>query len=139
MRVDDLGGPVRVVRIHLGGHEHRAVAERTGVEDRRDLTDDPPRDEPAHPGENLLFTGLGELRDAGVRARLERKLPLHQVEEPLVEVVERDRRAVAAAAHLRARLPAAGLLGLLRRGHERGHAPPLVRRQPSHRAASVAW
>ena len=39
--VDDLRGAVRVVGVDLGGDEHRRVAERPGVEDRRDLADDP--------------------------------------------------------------------------------------------------
>ena len=41
MGVDDLGRPVRVLGVDLGGDEHRGVAERAGVEDRRDLADDP--------------------------------------------------------------------------------------------------
>ena len=43
VRIDDLGGPVRVLRIDLGGDQHRLVAERPRVEDRRDLADDPAR------------------------------------------------------------------------------------------------
>ena len=39
--VDDLRRPVRVVRVDLRRDQHRLVAERAGVEDRRDLADDP--------------------------------------------------------------------------------------------------
>ena len=39
--VDDLRRPLRVLRIHFRGDKHRFVAERPGVEDRRDLADDP--------------------------------------------------------------------------------------------------
>ena len=41
VRVDDLRRPPRVLGVDLRRDEHRPVAERARVEDRRDLADDP--------------------------------------------------------------------------------------------------
>ena len=48
VRVDDLRGPVRVVGVDLGRDQHRLVAERARVEDRRDLADDAVVDQLLH-------------------------------------------------------------------------------------------
>jgi hypothetical protein len=87
--------------IDLGGDEHRGVAERTRVIDRGDLADDAIRQESCNAREHLLLGALGGRRDGGVRPRVQRKAALHQVQQPAVEVVERDRCAVLAGAHLR--------------------------------------
>jgi hypothetical protein len=102
--VDDLGGPPGVLRVHLGGDEHRAVAEHARVEDRRDLADDALVEEPLRSGQNLLLGQLGEPSDGRVRSRRDREAALEQVQEPLVELVERDGRAVLSAPNLRYRL-----------------------------------
>ena len=98
--VDDLRGAVRHLGVDLRGHEHRGVAERAGVEDRRDLADDAPVEQPLDPLHHLRLLEPGQLRDVGERPADEREAPLHQVQELLVGLVERDGRAVAAAADL---------------------------------------
>jgi len=51
--VDDLGGPVGVLGVDLGGDQHRGVAQRARVEDRRDLADDAPVEQPLDALEHL--------------------------------------------------------------------------------------
>jgi hypothetical protein len=116
MRVDDLGRPVGVLRVHLRCHEHRAVAERARVEDGRDLADNPLVEQVTDARKRVVLGCSRELCHMGVGPRVQRKLPLHEVHDPLVELVERDRRAVLARAQLRPRAYCA-----------------------SHRAASFAW
>jgi hypothetical protein len=111
VRVDDLGGPVGVVRVDLGGHEHRLVAERPRVEDRGDLADDPLFEQPRDAREDLVLGQPSEAGHVGERSRAECEAALHEVEELLVCLVERDRRPVSARADL----------------------------QGSHRATSFAW
>jgi hypothetical protein len=97
----DLGGAPRVLGVDLRGDEHRAVAERARVVDRGDLADDPVGEQRLDAGEDLL---LGDARLAGhggVRPRLEREAALHEVEQLALDVLERARRAVLAAADLR--------------------------------------
>ena len=100
VRVDDLRGAPGVLGVDLGRDEHRAVAERAGVEDRSDLADDPLVGELLDAREHLLLGHLERARDRRVRPRLDREGALHRVEQALVEVVERDRRAVLARAQL---------------------------------------
>jgi hypothetical protein len=50
--------------------------------------------------EHALLGHLERARHRRVRARLDREGALHRVEQALVEVVERDRRAVLAGAEL---------------------------------------
>jgi hypothetical protein len=116
VRVDDVSRAVRVLGIDLGRHEHRAVAERARVEDGRDLADDALVDQVLDPAQHLVLRGLRQRRDARKRAALQRELALHQVHDPLVQLVERDRGAVLARAQL---------------GLRPGYA--------SHRATSFAW
>ena len=103
VRVDDLRRAVRVLGVDLRRDQHRVVAERAGVEDRRDLADDPLVDQALRAGHQLveLEVGLGGER----RERLgdQREVRLQQVHQPLVGLVERDRRAVLARADLRLR------------------------------------
>ena len=113
VRVDDLGGPPRVLGIDLRGHQHRAVAEHARVEDRRDLADDALVQQPLGSGQNLLLRHAGQLRHVRVGPGGDRKAALEQVQELAVELVERDRRPVLSAPNLRYRL--------------------------SHRATSFAW
>ncbi len=54
VRVDDLRGAVRVLGVDLGGDEHRRVAERARVEDRRDLADDALVEQPLDARHHLL-------------------------------------------------------------------------------------
>ena len=88
VRADDRGGFVDVVGVDLGRDERRRVAERTRVEDRRELAQ--------HAGvldlgDALAHLGLGHaepLAEHGVRPGLEREVPLHGVEQLAVDVVE---------------------------------------------------
>ncbi len=98
--VDDLCGAVGILRIDLGRDQHRGVAERARVEDRRDLADDALVKQVLHARHHLALLHPGELGHTQVGARLDREAALHQVEQALVELVERDRRAVLAAAAL---------------------------------------
>ena len=132
MRVDDVGGAPRVLGVDLGGDEHRGVAERAGVEDRRDLADDPLVEQPRDRGHRLLLGDPGLRGDVLVGARGDRELALHQVEQALVEVGERDRGALLAAAQL-GTVPRAARRAVLDSvcGPGASHC--------SHRAASLAW
>jgi hypothetical protein len=100
MRVHDPRGAPGVLGIHAGGHEHGAVAEHARVEDRRDLPDDALVQQALRAREHLGFGHLRQLGHAQERARLEREPALEQVEEPAVQIVERDRGAVLPAPHL---------------------------------------
>ena len=102
MLVDDVRGAPRVLRVDLGGDEHRGVAERTRIEDRRDLADDPLVEELLDAGDHLVLGDVRLGRDVLERFRCDWEAALHEVEQALVEVVERDRGAVLAAAELRA-------------------------------------
>jgi hypothetical protein len=53
-------GAPRVLGVDLGGDEHRGVAERARVEDRRDLADDALVEQALHAREHLLL-GLRRL------------------------------------------------------------------------------
>jgi hypothetical protein len=96
VRVDELGGTVRVGGIDLRGDQHRGVAERARVEDRRDLADDPLVEQPADALQDLVLGQPSEPRDGRERARVEREPPLHEVEQLLVGLVERHRGAARA-------------------------------------------
>src|SRR3712207_7666236 len=60
---------------------------------RSHLADDPVIQQALRAGEHLVLAHLRQLGDAAERARLEREAPLEEVEQPPVEVVERDRGA----------------------------------------------
>jgi hypothetical protein len=122
VRVHDLRRAVRVLGVDLGRHEHGPVAERARVEDRRDLADDAVVEEALGSREHLLLGHLGQLGNAQVRPRLEREAALEQVQQPLVQLVERDGGAALARARLRA-----------------GARGALVDAQLSHSATSLAW
>ncbi len=110
--VDDLRRAVRVLGVDLGGDEHRLVAERPGVEDRGDLADDALVEQALGAAHRLARLRLGLLGDRPERLGGEREARLQQVHQPLVGLVERDRRAVLARADLRLRRyshPAASL------------------------------
>ena len=127
MRVDQLGGAVRVLGIDLRRDEHRRIAERARVEDRRDLANDARVEQALNARENLRFLDTRKRRHVLVGARGDRKAPLHEVQELAIEVVERDRRAALAGASLGNRGRGAGAGGA-------GHDPSLIQR-----AASFAW
>jgi hypothetical protein len=95
MRVDELRRAMRVLGIDLRRHQHRGVAERTGVEDRRDLADDPLVEQALDAGQNLVLGHPRRLGDARERIGAQREAALHQVEQLLVGLVQRNRRAVA--------------------------------------------
>ena len=99
--VDELRGAVRVLRVDLGGDQHRGVAERARVEDRRDLADDAAVEQALDALHDLVLGDAREPRDVGERARAQLEGALHQVEQLLVGLVEGDRAAVLARAHLR--------------------------------------
>jgi hypothetical protein len=96
VRVDELRGAVRVRGVDLGGDQHRGVAEGARVEDRRDLADDALVEQVADAFEHLPFREPGELGDRGERARVEREAALHQIEQLLVGLVQRDGGAALA-------------------------------------------
>ena len=96
--VDDLRRPLRVLGVDFGRDQHRLVAERAGVEDRRDLADDPAVEQALGAGEDVVELQLRLGGDQGERLGVEREARLQQVHQPLVGLVERDRRAVLARA-----------------------------------------
>ena len=98
--VDDRRGAMRVLGVDLGCDQHRLVAERAGVEDRRDLADDPLVEQALGAGENVGQLQPGLRGDQGKGLRIEREARLQQVHQPLVGLVERDRGAVLARADL---------------------------------------
>jgi hypothetical protein len=112
--VDELRGAVRVLGVDLRGHQHRLVPQRPRVEDRCDLADDALVEEALDPPHDLLLTHLGALRDVQERPARHREVTLHEVEQLLVQLVQRDGGAVLAGAQL-----------------GNGYA--------SHRATSLAW
>jgi hypothetical protein len=111
--VDDLRRPPRVLRVDLGRHEHGAVAEGARVEDRRDLADDAGVQEPRTSARTSASGAPRAAATAAYGRGLEGERALHEVQEALVALGERDGRAVLALADLR--------------------------RHCSHRAASFAW
>ena len=117
--VHDPRSAVRVLRVDLGGHEHRAVAEHARVEDRRDLAHDALVEQPLRRGASTSSSLTSAMRrDVGIGRGDEREAALHQVQQPLVQLVQRHGGAVLARAHL-------------------GHGRRLPHR--SHPAASFAW
>ncbi len=98
--VDDLRRAVGILRIDLRSHEHRGVAERPRIEDRGDLTDDALLKQGADALHHLPLCNVGQLRNLPVWTRRDREAALHEVEQPAIELVERDRRAVLAATRL---------------------------------------
>jgi hypothetical protein len=105
VRIDDPGGALRVLGVHLRRDQHRRVPQRAGVEDRRDLANDPLVQQPLGAAQRLLHSEPRAGRDGREGLGVEREARLEQVHEPLVVVVERNRRAAAAGADLRSRLP----------------------------------
>src|SRR6202035_648064 len=105
MGVDYLRGAVRILRIALRRDEHRGVAERARVEDWGDLADDALVEQVLHPCHHLALLHPGALGHPQVGTGLDREAALHEVEQALVEIVERYRRAVLAAPCLRPRPP----------------------------------
>ena len=101
--VDDRRRPLRVLGVDLGRDQHRLVAERPGVEDRRDLADDPLVEQAPGAGEDVVELHLRLGGDQREGLGVEREARLQQVHQPLVGLVERDRGAVLAAAGLRLR------------------------------------
>ena len=101
VRVDDLRRAPGVLGIDLRGDEHRAVAERARVEDRRDLADDPLVEQALDALEDLVLGDPGELGDGRVGLRREREAALHEVQQLAIDVVHRDRGAALAGADLR--------------------------------------
>ena len=86
---DHRGRFVDVVGIDLGRDQRGRVAERAGVEDRRQLAQHPVlldlRDAGAHGG-LVDPQALGQHR---VRAGIEREVPLHGVQQFAIEIVQR--------------------------------------------------
>ena len=102
--VDDLGRAVGMLGVDLRRHQHRLVAEGAGVEDRRDLADDPLVEQALGPLHQLVHVELGGARDQLVGLGSERKARLQQVHQPPVGGVEGDRGASPASTDLRLRL-----------------------------------
>ena len=109
MGVDDPGSALGVLGVDFGGDQHRLVAERAGVEDRRDLADDPALEQALGAGEDVGGLQLRLGGDEGEGLGVEREARLQQVHQPLVGLVQGDRRAALAGAGLR--------LGHLHRSH----------------------
>ena len=120
MLVDHVRRTPRVLRVYLCRDQHRGVTKRARIEDRGDLADDPLVEQPADPCHHLGLGDPGLLSDVRVWTRRDREGALHQVQQPAVELVKWDRRAVLARAQL------GSMLGL-------GSA------YCSHFAASFAW
>ena len=87
--VDHAGRTPRVLGVDLGRDQHRGVAESARVEDRGDLADDPLVDQALYAGDDLGFIDPGLCRHVLVGLLGDREAALHEVEQPLVEVVER--------------------------------------------------
>jgi hypothetical protein len=100
VRVDEPRRAVGVRGVDLGRHQHRAVAERAGVEDRRELADDALVEQPLDTRHNVGLGNAGELGHVRERALGEGEAALHQVEQLLVGLVQRDGAAVATRADL---------------------------------------
>ena len=101
MGVDRGGGALWVLGVDFGGDQHRLVAERAGVEDRGDLADDPLVEQAPGAGEDVVELELRLGGDQGEGLGVEREARLQQVHQPLVGLVQRDRRAALARARLR--------------------------------------
>ena len=110
--VDDPGGALGVLGVDLGGDQHRRIAERPGVEDRRDLADDPLVEQPLGAGLDLVHRQLGLAGDGPERLGLQREARLEQVQKELVGRVERHRGARLARANLGPRLRSGALAPL---------------------------
>jgi hypothetical protein len=89
-----------MLRVDLGRHQHRPVAEHAGVVDRGDLADDPLVEEALGAAQDLVLGDPGQAGDLGVGPLGQREASLQQVEQLAVALVERDRRAVLATARL---------------------------------------
>jgi hypothetical protein len=100
MRVHDLRRAPGMLRVDPRRHQHRLVAEHARVEDRGDLADDAFVQEAPGAHQHLVLAELGEAGDLGIGTLGEREASLQQVEQPLVGLVERDRRPVPTAARL---------------------------------------
>ena len=85
---DDGGSLVDPVGVDLRGDQRRAVSERPGVEDRRELAQHAALLHARHPSAHVCFFDAQSLREHGVRARLERKVPLDGVEQLAVGFFE---------------------------------------------------
>jgi len=91
---------MRVLGIDLCRDEHRRVAQRASVEDRRDLADDPLVEQALGAAEHLGEREAGRLRDRDERMGFERKRRLQQVHQPLVRRVKGHGGAVLPRAEL---------------------------------------
>ncbi len=100
VRVDDLRRGPRVLGVDLRGDEHRPVAERAGVEDRRHLTDDAVLQQPPDVVQHLLLGDPEDLGDLSIRPRVQRERALHLVEELAVHLAQRHGGAVVPGAEL---------------------------------------
>ncbi len=99
--VDRLGGALGVLGVDFGGDQHRFVTERAGVEDRRDLADDPAVEQALGAGQDVVELEFGLRGDQGKRLGVKREARLQQVHQLFVGLVKRDRRAALAGAGLR--------------------------------------
>ena len=85
---DDGGSLVDPIGVDLRGDQRRAVSERPGVEDRRELAQHPELLHAPHACAHFRFVAAQSLREHGVRPRLERKVPLDCVQQLAVGVFE---------------------------------------------------
>ena len=125
MRVDHLRRAMRMLGIDLRRDEHRGVAERARVEDRRDLADDPLVEQALNAAITSSSATPRQRRDVRVRPRRDREAALHQVQQPR----GRRRRAAIAAPSRRLRS-----LGVRRAGsalRSRIGSPSALLGQPS--------
>ena len=98
--VDDLSRTMGVLGVDLGRNQHRGVAQRARVEDRRDLADDALVEQMPHARHRLLLGDPAQLGHVRIRTRGDRERALHQVQQPPIGVVQGNRRAVLAATQL---------------------------------------
>ena len=134
VRADHRGGLVDAVGVDLRGDERRAVAERPGVEDRRQLAQ---HAELLHLGDPRAHLGFGDaeaLAERRERPRLEGEVPLHRVEQLAVELFELVVASSVVVMRSSSRGPARGRAIQPHRG---ASARRMRRRAPAARAVSV--
>ena len=85
---DHRGRLVDAVGIDLRGDERRAVAERAGVEDRRELTQHAELLDAGDTRAHRRFVETQALTEGGVGPGHQREIPLDRVEELAIEVFE---------------------------------------------------
>ena len=127
MRVEHRGGRVGPLGRGARGHQHDAVAQPAGVEDRRDLADDSLAAQPRDPLEHLVLGHLQLLAQRRVGPLDERELVLDQVTQALVGA------SITVEGYARAMRPPRSRSSARRAGRRRGGCG----QQPPHHERST--